>query len=55
MIKTCTCKHEGQDKLHGNGRRVWNECKINNNVGYRCTVCGKETVSGDTPKKKGRK
>ena len=37
-IKQCTCKHEGQDKLHGKQNRIFNidstKCK--------CTVCGIE-------------
>jgi len=27
-IKKCTCKHDGQDKLHGKGMRVHNKTKI---------------------------
>jgi len=39
MILPCTCKHEGQDKLHGKGNRVHNP-HVNNMVLYgRCTVC----------------
>lgn len=41
-VKRCTCKHEGQDKLYGNGNRLMNEY----NKGYRCTVCGKEHNEG---------
>ena len=44
-IKTCTCKHEYQDKKYGKGKRVHNEVGSNvghvgNVKGYRCTVCG---------------
>lgn len=39
-VKKCSCKHEVQDKLYGQGNRLMNEC----NKGYRCTVCGKEHV-----------
>ncbi len=43
MIKTCGCKHEGQDKMHGKGKRVVNLTKKGSLVKiYRCTVCGKE-------------
>ncbi len=44
MIKRCSCKHLGQDKIHGKGRRVHNEAKGNGNTTiFRCTVCLKET------------
>ena len=39
-VKRCACKHEGQDKLYGQGNRLMNEY----NKGYRCTACGKEYV-----------
>ena len=39
-VKRCSCKHEVQDKLYGQGNRLMNEY----NKGYRCTVCGKEIV-----------
>lgn len=35
-IMKCKCAHEGQDKLHGKGMRVFNPCA----KGHRCTVCG---------------
>jgi hypothetical protein len=44
MKMTCTCKHDGQDKLNGKGVRVFNECQ-SKSVGekrFRCTVCGTE-------------
>jgi len=44
-IKKCTCKHDGQDKLHGKGMRVHNKTKIgkgSTEVKYRCTVCKTE-------------
>jgi len=46
MVKTCTCIHESQDKLHGKGQRVHNP--IDKNSGkpgapkWRCSVCKKE-------------
>lgn len=44
-IRMCTCKHPGQDKLHGQGKRVKNyarSAKKDGGVpGWRCTVCGK--------------
>jgi len=41
MIIKCSCKHEGQDKLHGKGMRVHNICKLDDDTmnGLRCTVC----------------
>lgn len=44
VIKPCECQNEGQDKLHGKGKRVMNRIKPNNDKPkhYRCTVCGKE-------------
>ena len=51
MIKACTCKHEGQDALHGKGQRVWNRTE-NNQHDRRCTVCGKTALDGV---KKGKK
>lgn len=35
MIAPCSCKHDYQDKLYGNGRRVFNMGK----TVYKCTVC----------------
>ncbi len=31
-----SCKHEGQDQIHGRGNRVMNMTKDEH---YRCTVC----------------
>lgn len=42
MILPCDCKHEGQDRTHGKGRRVHNLCaggKQSGNREARCTVC----------------
>jgi len=36
MIKTCTCKHEFQDKKYGKGMRV-HTVKVNGQA--ICTVC----------------
>ena len=46
MIMKCTCKHEGQDKLHGTSNRVFNELdkKGGTESHYRCTVCLKEKI-----------
>jgi hypothetical protein len=42
-VMPCTCSNEAQDKAHGKGNRVYNECKLaSNQYGYRCTVCSKE-------------
>lgn len=39
-ISQCSCKHEYQDKKHGQGNRVKNPCKKGSTgAGYRCTVC----------------
>jgi hypothetical protein len=43
MIDKCECKHEGQDKLHGKGNRVFNSCSNGSKI--RCTVCDKEKMS----------
>jgi len=40
LIKKCSCKHEGQDKIHGKDNRVHNP-KAKDEV--RCTVCQRET------------
>ena len=43
MISKCKCKHDGQDKLHGQGNRVFNRTAkaITKEVyEHRCTVCG---------------
>lgn len=37
-VKTCTCNHESQDKIHGNKRRVFNS--LEKEGLYKCTVCG---------------
>lgn len=45
MVKTCTCEHKGQDKLHGNNQRVHTPITKNAGKGgnkWRCTVCLKE-------------
>lgn len=43
MIKTCTCKHDWQDKRYGKQKRVHNEEKSNGGSSDkkqgRCTVC----------------
>ena len=35
-ILTCTCDHDGQDRIYGKGRRVHNLMATGE---YRCTVC----------------
>ena len=42
MIKPCSCKHEGQDSLHGTGNRVHTE-GVEGKV--TCTVCGEKKGS----------
>lgn len=44
MIMACDCQHESQDNIHGKGKRVHNLCK--KGIYCRCTVCGKEKISG---------
>lgn len=39
-IKHCKCKHEFQDKEHGQGQRVHNP--LAKGKGCRCSVCGNE-------------
>jgi hypothetical protein len=51
-IKSCSCKNDFQDKMYGPGRRVYNECKTASaGTKHRCSVCLKETQSGDSKKK----
>ena len=39
-IIKCGCRNEGQDKLHGKGKRVGNAFMgLGSKVQYRCTVC----------------
>lgn len=52
MIRSCTCKHGGQDKLHGPGKRVFNPFTRNNARWARCTACGAEVLVADQPKPK---
>lgn len=44
MIAKCKCNHAGQDKLHGEGRRVFNktEIKVSDKDVYRCSCCGEK-------------
>lgn len=52
MIIKCVCVHEGQDKLHGKGMRVYNPGKdAGGGVKWRCTVCQKETTVKENPNK----
>ena len=39
MILPCSCIHEGQDKLYGKGKRVFNPMGLQGKSGYRCSVC----------------
>ncbi len=48
MILNCSCNHEGQDKLYGKGRRVFNETKKPDT--YRCTVCKVEKTHKESIK-----
>jgi hypothetical protein len=45
MVLKCKCKHDQQDKLHGQGMRVFNKTLKGSKMSkdnYRCTVCGSE-------------
>lgn len=37
VVKSCTCKNDGQDKLYGTQQRLFNQTQSGD---YRCTVCG---------------
>ena len=53
MIRPCTCINEFQDKEHGRGNRVVNECKKGQAV--RCTSCLKEySYSGKVAENKSK-
>lgn len=41
VIKRCSCTHDFQDKIYGQGMRVHNTTVATKNGKYRCTVCGK--------------
>lgn len=47
-IMNCKCRHDGQDQLHGPGRRVFNETAKKDPQYYRCTVCGNERASSES-------
>lgn len=49
MIMTCKCENEYQDKIHGKGRRVFNEMK--EKPKHRCTSC-RDIKSGESKKEK---
>lgn len=45
-VLTCVCSHEGQDKIHGAGKRVHNSCGSSKEgekkvKQFRCTVCSR--------------
>ena len=40
LLIRCTCKSDGQDKLHGDGVRVHNKSNKSAHNTYKCTVCG---------------
>lgn len=49
MILPCKCENAGQDKLHGNKRRVFNKTSKETNLKpvWRCTVCANEKTAGE--------
>lgn len=46
FVAKCDCKHEGQDKIYGNGNRLFNEYNviIDNKIAH-CTVCGRDFIN----------
>ena len=48
MKLKCTCKHEGQDKMYGQGIRLHNPLKKTEKSPqeYRCTVCATVRKTG---------
>ncbi len=52
MIKFCTCSHAYQDRVYGSQKRVHNPTGAANKpaTGYRCTVCGKESLKTEKTK-----
>jgi hypothetical protein len=46
-IMHCKCAHDGQDALHGPGRRVFNKTSkdVVGKPVWRCTVCATEKTS----------
>ena len=56
MIGKCYCKHEGQDELHGEGRRVLNHVPHKDKADeFRCTVCGNTTFGAPKVKEEAKK
>jgi hypothetical protein len=47
-IKKCSCKHEAQDQMYGQGNRVYN-IGVNQ---FRCSVCS-FVIKGETKVKAG--
>lgn len=48
----CSCKSDFQDKMYGNGYRLFNQTGKGSSIdGYRCTVCGKEIKPSEGKKK----
>lgn len=52
--KPCSCRHLGQDELHGPGVRVYNVCGSDAQPKARCSVCSHE-MSIEKAAKKGDK
>jgi hypothetical protein len=45
-VRKCTCKHEYQDKVYGQGLRLHNPMAAKGKqTGVKCTVCGTATKS----------
>jgi hypothetical protein len=43
MVVSCTCRHEGQDRLYGPGKRLANRrepLSLASGPRFRCTACG---------------
>lgn len=49
QVSVCNCKHESQDKIYGQGKRLFNVAKDGQEL--RCTVCNNIRKVGSTEKK----
>ena len=52
MILHCNCRSLFQDKLYGEGNRVFNKIVKEGSWFGRCTICKTEKGSGDSDDKK---
>ncbi|MFH1625552.1 MAG: hypothetical protein ABID54_10430 [Pseudomonadota bacterium] len=40
-VLSCDCSNEYQDRKYGKYKRLHNQCKLGNSIGWRCTICKK--------------